>query len=94
MFHVQVGNAGNVLNGVLDFITQREHTVQIVAEQLDGYVGFRTGQHGVDTVADRLPDFYIGAHNRAQLFAHVGHQLAARTVFQFERSFYFGDIHA
>ncbi len=36
LFHVQVGNAGNVLVWPLYLIAQSEHAVQVVAEQLDG----------------------------------------------------------
>ena len=94
LLHVQVGNAGNVLNGILYLIAQSEHAVQIVAEQLNGYIGFRTRQHGIDTVADRLADFHIGAYNCTQLFTYIGHQLAARTVLQLEWSFDFRYVHA
>ena len=94
LFHIQIRHTGNITDRLFYLITQREHLVQIIPEQLNRDIRLRPGQHSVDTMADRLTDFNIRSRNRPQLLAHLCHQFTARTVFQLKRSLYLRHIHA
>ena len=93
LFHFQIHQTGDSLNGFLDLVADRKHQVQVRTEQLDCDIRFRTGKHGVDTVRDRLSDFDIGATDGRQFLTDIIHYGIAATVFQGKRSFDFRHVH-
>ena len=72
LFHVQVGYAFHIGYRVLYLVTDGEHPVQVIAEQLDGDTGLCTAQHGVDTVADGLADFDVCSGQHREFSAYFG----------------------
>ena len=94
LFHVQVGDTFHIGYRVLYLVSEGEHPVQVIAEQLDGDTGLRTAQHGVDTVADGLADFDVGSGQHREFPAYFGQQFGVRAVLQLERRFNFRYIHA
>ena len=94
LLHVQVGNALYVFHGILNLISQSEHTVQVIPEELDGDARLRAAQHGIDAVADGLAYLDVGSGNDRKLAAHLVEQFPVRAVFQFEGSFQLGHVHA
>ena len=94
MLDVQVGDALNAGDLLPDAVGDREHAVQVVAEELDGDAGLRAAQHGVDAVADRLSDLDVGPYDGRELLPHVVEQLAVRAAVEFERCLDLRDIDA
>ena len=94
LLHIEVGHALHVRYLGLDLVGQTVHAVQVLSEELDGDIGLRTRQHGIDAVRDGLP--YLDAHSGQfrQLAAHLGHQFPATASLKHERSLYLTRIHA
>jgi len=45
-----VGNSVDVGDSLFDFLTERIHFVEVFTEELDGDIGLRSREHGIDTV--------------------------------------------
>ena len=93
LLHVQVGYTLHVLYRLLNLVAQGKHAVQVRTEELDGYAGLRTAQHGIDAVADGLSYLHVGPHERAQLLAYLSGQLLPRAVPQGEGRLYLRGVH-
>lgn len=93
-FEGQVGDALHRGDLVADVLPDGKHPVQVVAEELDGDVGLRTGKHGVDPVRDRLADLHADALDLGETLPHVGHEFRPGTVLEYERRFDLRGVHA
>ena len=94
LLHIQVGYAFDSAYQVLDLVSEPEHPVQIVSEQLDGDSGLCAAEHGIDPVADRLAYLDVGPGDGRKLFADFRQQFGMGAVFQFERRFDLGYVHS
>ncbi|OAV63904.1 hypothetical protein Barb4_04615 [Bacteroidales bacterium Barb4] len=94
LLHVEVGKPLNVPDGIADLVADGKHAVQVRAEELDGDVGFRAGQHGIDAVRDGLPDFNVCSAEGRELAAHIVHDFLATAFRQQEGGFHLRFIHA
>ena len=94
LFDVQVGDALHALYFGFDAVADREHAVQVRAEEFDGDVGLRAGKHGVDAVRDGLADLDVHARQGLELRADLGQHLVLRTFAQLERRLDFRGVHA
>ena len=94
LFHVEVGDAVDVLAGLLDLVAYGVHLVQVAAKELDGYACLRARQHGVDAVGYGLTYLDVGARQHRQALPHVVLHLFVPAVFELERSFYLAHVDA
>ena len=67
-----VGNSVHVGDSLFDFLTERIHFVEVFTEELDGDIGLRSREHGIDTGCQRLAYFQIDAFDRSEAAAYVG----------------------
>ena len=93
LLHVEVGDALNVLAGVLYLIADGEHAVEVGAEELDGYAGLCAREHGVDAVGDGLAYLYVGSGENGEALAHVVEHFFVTAVLKLERGFYLAHVH-
>ena len=63
---------------ITDVFAETAQRRQVVAEDLDGDVGARSGQHVVDAMRDRLTDRHVGARQRRETAPQVREQLRTR----------------
>ena len=89
---VEVGYALHTADGALDAVADDEHVVEVVSEELDGYAGLGTAEHGVDAVADGLAYLYIGSGNGREFLAHLIQNLRVGALIEDERCLYLGYI--
>ena len=94
LLHVEVGKAFNVAHGGLYLVGDGVHSVEVVAEKLDGDAGLRAAEHSVDAVAYGLSYFDVGALYGRKTVPDVVQKLFVRAVFQLERSLDFRHVHA
>ena len=89
LFHFQVHQTGDSLYSLLDLVTDHKHQIQVRTEQFDCNIRLRTGEHGVDTMRNRLSYFDVSSTDGRQFLTDIIHNRIAATVFQDKRSFDF-----
>ena len=86
LFHIDVDDSFHFTNLALDACRYVVQCRQIVSKYLNGYLRFCSGEHGVDAMGNRLPDFNVYSGDYRQFLSNVAHQLLLAAVFQFIRS--------